>query len=897
MPIQLIFELVFNFAYNLTEQKAGLAIIALSLAINLLVLPLYRRADAMQEEERVMEAKLRPGVSHIKKTFRGDERTMMLQTYYRQNNYSPLYVLRSAVSLFLEIPFFIAAYRFLSGLSLLNGVAFGPIADLGKPDGLIFVGGINVNLLPILMTAINIVSTIVFTKNYPLKTKIQLYGMAAFFLVFLYSSPSGLVFYWTLNNLFSLVKTIFYKLKDPKKVIRYLMLVTGACSVAFGIFDYTRNALAERLIFFVCIGIALCVPFVLWLFKSKAGITLPEIKAEPNKKLFLCCTTFLAVITGILIPSAVIAASPQEFVILGEKLHPIWYVISSFLIASGLFILWFGVFYRLFSSKAKAVFERLILFMCLAGVVDYLFFGNNFGTLSAELVYNDSDVVYSVGQILLNTAILVAVAAAVIFVAKNLIKTTSAVIVIATLAMICMSVINAVGIYSSVAQIDEETLSSADDRPTITLSKTEKNVIVLMLDRAMGEYVPYIMSEHPELQEAFSGFTYYSNTVSFGGFTNFGVPALFGGYEYTPAEMNKRDTESLESKHNEALKVMPEIFDEAGYEVTVCDAPYAGYNWVSDMSIYDEYPDIKTYLTQQYPFADNTATISNRYRNFFCYSIMKTMPVCFQPALYDSGSYLAFSDGVSSSWFSKSYNVLRNLCGITDVTEQSSGSFIMMDNDTTHEPVFFKDEDYLSPSLIAGEAMKENSPTYNGIKLDMSTEDHIKHYQTNTATLMRLAEWMDELKKQGVYDNTRIILAADHGRGLQQIEELIIDDSAYSEVVERRYGDAEYYFPLLMVKDFGSEEFSISDEFMTNADVPTLAVSGLIDDAKNPFTGKTIDNSEKTAHDQLIIGSHIYSVSKNNGNTFLPARWYTVHDSIWNKDNWKIVAEDAVLTQ
>ena len=38
----------------------------------------------------------------------------LLQTYYRQNNYKPTYVLKGATSLFLEIPFFIAAYAFLS---------------------------------------------------------------------------------------------------------------------------------------------------------------------------------------------------------------------------------------------------------------------------------------------------------------------------------------------------------------------------------------------------------------------------------------------------------------------------------------------------------------------------------------------------------------------------------------------------------------------------------------------------------------------------------------------------------------------------------------------------------------------------------------------------------------
>lgn len=44
----------------------GLSIIVLSLVMNFLVLPLYMRADALQEEERDMEARLHRGVTHIK---------------------------------------------------------------------------------------------------------------------------------------------------------------------------------------------------------------------------------------------------------------------------------------------------------------------------------------------------------------------------------------------------------------------------------------------------------------------------------------------------------------------------------------------------------------------------------------------------------------------------------------------------------------------------------------------------------------------------------------------------------------------------------------------------------------------------------------------------------------
>ena len=65
MPIQLVFEVIFSYAYMLTGEQAGIAIISLSLTMNLLVLPLYRRADALQEEERLTEARLHDGIAHI----------------------------------------------------------------------------------------------------------------------------------------------------------------------------------------------------------------------------------------------------------------------------------------------------------------------------------------------------------------------------------------------------------------------------------------------------------------------------------------------------------------------------------------------------------------------------------------------------------------------------------------------------------------------------------------------------------------------------------------------------------------------------------------------------------------------------------------------------------------
>ena len=64
----------------------------------------------------------------------------MTQEYYRINNYKPIYSLKSSVSLLLQIPFFIAAYDLLSGMSNLQGMSFSFISDLGREDATFYIG-------------------------------------------------------------------------------------------------------------------------------------------------------------------------------------------------------------------------------------------------------------------------------------------------------------------------------------------------------------------------------------------------------------------------------------------------------------------------------------------------------------------------------------------------------------------------------------------------------------------------------------------------------------------------------------------------------------------------------------------------------------------------------------
>lgn len=899
-PLKLVFEIVFFIAHRLTGNPS-LSILVLSLVMNILVLPLYRRADAMQERARDTEAKLHRGVAHIKKTFSGDERMMILQTYYRQNNYRPTDVLNGSISLLLEIPFFMAAYQFLSHAEVFAGVSLGPIADLSQPDGLLAIGSLTTNLLPFVMTAVNCISSALYLKGFPLKTKLQLYGIALFFLIFLYNSPACLLLYWTLNNLFSLFKNIARKLKNPRRVLTWLAFCFGLVSIGAAVL-YASSVKSKVVL--LLLGVLLAAPVVCSLMTGRFPGLGRKNTSQPQSdpRVFWMGGLFLTILVGGLIPSSVLAASPLEFVNTAYFHHPLWYVAGSLSLAAGTFLVWMGIFYWLADSKGKVRFQQLIWILCGIALMDYLFFGTNLGILTTFLQY-ETGMDFSAVEELKNMLAVAAVAVLMFLILQKYRRSAAPVLLTMLIALSCMTVSNVYRVKQSVEQVSNDARLAAFSLP---MSKSGKNVVVIMLDRGIGEFVPYLFQEKPELKESFDGFTYYPNTISFGPSTNFCVPALMGGYEYTPVEMNKRSDESLASKHNEALLVMPTLFADNGYQVTVCNPPYANYSWLSDLSLYRQDPRIHAYRTMDYftNSAEEAVRIQTRHRNFFLFSLMKTLPLCLQETLYNGGNYNQsnpyrmpeqYLDSMSTahgkpSDFLEQYEVLQSLPMLTTFTEDS-GTCLIFTSNITHAPVLLQEPDYSVAEVVdntAYDAENVDRFTVDGKTLRFENIVQMTHYHANMAAMLQLRNWFDFLRENGVYDNTRIILVSDHAYTLNQSDGMTGDSPS-------DLANVEHYLPLLMVKDFDSHGFSVSEAFMTNADVPTLAVSGVISDPVNPFTGTPISSAEKTAHDQFVLLSDKFDILVNNGNTFLPDYWASVAGNPRDLKNWRFYSEKTVL--
>ncbi|MDR2343229.1 MAG: YidC/Oxa1 family membrane protein insertase, partial [Spirochaetaceae bacterium] len=314
-PLVQIIEFVFMFAQKIFKET-GVSVIAVSGAVSVLCLPLYNVAEKWRRVEREEEKKLKPKVDKIKAVFSGDEQYMILSAYYRQSHYHPAYAMRNTFSLLIQIPFFIAAYSYLSHLEVLKGARFLFIGDLGTPDVLLKIGGVGgINLLPVLMTLINIVSGAVYTKGFPTRDKVQLYGMAAVFLVLLYNSPAGLTLYWTCNNVFSLAKNILYDKTNVKKIL-YTTVSVLLVFAALYLLIFHKGAFSKRLVFSVFLVLLIFIPASLK--KARSVIRgmprfFPEKTVLSGLMSFALPALVLFLLSGTVIPSSLIASSVSEF--------------------------------------------------------------------------------------------------------------------------------------------------------------------------------------------------------------------------------------------------------------------------------------------------------------------------------------------------------------------------------------------------------------------------------------------------------------------------------------------------------------------------------------------------------------------------------------------------------
>jgi hypothetical protein len=344
--------------------------------------------------------------------------------------------------------------------------------------------------------------------------------------------------------------------------------------------------------------------------------------------------------------------------------------------------------------------------------------------------------------------------------------------------------------------------------------------------------------------------------------------------------MNKRSDVKMKDKHNEAMLLMPSIFNQYGFETTVSHLPYINYGQPLDADFYTK-RNIKTqeiigtyndkYVHEQLGLDEYTEPIQTKQlleRNILMFAIVETSIFSLRDIIYQNGTYWSTTDytanaGVGSGTLG-SYTALYYLPDLTQVTETGK-TFTIMVNDLTHDPAWLQYPDYTADAEIT-----EHGNNFFG-------NNSFKYYHVNAASYILLAKWFDYLRSKDLWDNTRIIIVSDHGDG----------GITHPDFNSFQNNHVLPYAALLLFKDFKSNnEIQTDTDFMTTADVPFLAFKALVEKPVNPFTGKAMMHEEN--------GTYIFTKGYTNtdyymGTTCLEdsSQFYHVHDSIFDSNNWQ----------
>lgn len=914
-PISQLLEFFYQFIYEATD-KEPVAVIGLSFVVTLCTLPLYMVAEEWQETERKIRTRLQPGIDRIKKAFKGDEQYMILNTFYRQNHYSPIMALRSSLSLMIQIPFFLAAYHFLSEFSDLKGISFLFIKDFGSPDQTFHIGSFAINILPIAMTLINCVSGFIYSRGHELREKVQIYVFAAVFLVVLYNSPAGLVVYWTMNNILSLVKNIFYKIKNPKKVL-YIILCTFAVFcifLPFTLLSQQKSAFRMAVLF---LGVIL--PIIPFAFKYCAVfLDRHFIILDENKNLrciiFFSSVIALTILAGLSIPSTIIESEPNNYCYVDSYHSPFVFMTSSFFQSAGIFLLWCGAIYGLFSARIKKLLVLAFSTFAFIAPINTFVFGGKYGPVEPWLEFmQPQEFIPSMQSFILNTVIVIAVFLTILFLISKYPSVIKSLLVILLLSLTAISAKNSYIIQREYSNMPVPSYNN-DLEPIFHLSKAEQNVIVIMQDRCFSPFIPAVLDELPDSREKFDGFTYYPNTISMGKLTMIGTPGLFGGYDYTPYRMNQRADEepekTLQDKHSEAMMTLPLLFTEHGYRAEVANLPYENYLEQPESNMYFNNPNLQkhgieleeridinsisyiakykgheairhnkvlgtftNYWYAQHGMEKEPYISSQIFRNFVWFSLFKMVSPILRGAVYHRDYWMAYNKWDNSARFVDNYSVIDYLPELTQI-DDDKGTLILLDNEATHEPTLLQAPEY------------DFRKTKDITNLGNSFLKHNPEFSTMCGIFSRYFDFFEYLKANDCYDNTRIIIVSDHGMSNDlggEAKKTITDLQGTSTPFPK-----SLFVATLIVKDFNSHGSIKTDyTYMTNADTPHLAAKDLIENARHPFTGKPLEVEDKNAYSILNTArAQSTRIRKEKAFNVKPEEWYAVKNNIYIDENW-----------
>ena len=209
-----ILRFFLDFFYRLIPNY-GVAIILLTVLIKILFFPLTQKSF----ESTSKMSMLSPKIEELKKKHQGkpEKLNQEMMALYRKEGVNPV---GGCLPLLLQMPIFFALFELLNNAFDLRGAPFiAPwIGDLSAPESFLPFGFTipllnwdELRILPFVMLGTTLLQSRISQNPGAMQPqmKMMMYAMPIFFFFILYSMPSGLVIYWTMQNVLQIAQQLY----------------------------------------------------------------------------------------------------------------------------------------------------------------------------------------------------------------------------------------------------------------------------------------------------------------------------------------------------------------------------------------------------------------------------------------------------------------------------------------------------------------------------------------------------------------------------------------------------------------------------------------------------------------------------------------------------------------
>ena len=275
-----------------------------------------------------------------------------------------------------------------------------------------------------------------------------------------------------------------------------------------------------------------------------------------------------------------------------------------------------------------------------------------------------------------------------------------------------------------------------ENKNIFNLSKKE-NIIVFMADTFEAKYMNKILEENPEYKDKLEDFTYFDNCTGVSTFTYSSLPTLFTGEE---CQVGKTLEENLEYCFGNTK--LYDVLEKNNYSAEI----------YTEKALMPNDYKIKN-LSSDINLSHDLITNSKVALNMYKYTLYRYMPHVLKPNFYltnnDFNQIKAedkFVDYKSDTYYLEDVEFNKELIyeGITSNNKKNSFKFYHMNG--IH-----------GPFNTTEEIEYNNTVTYSKLPEETRMCNEAK------ASVNILCNYVNELKKAGIYDQTTIIFLADHG--------------------------------------------------------------------------------------------------------------------------------------